>query len=173
MPVGDLNAELTRGMYDDLRRLAYAYFRRARGCSLQPTELVNEACVQLLGKTRACWESPAHFKAVAARKLWQVLVDYLRRRNAKKRGGNRQRISLERSTVSWMDQTVEMMDLAEALDSLSAVSERARDVIILRCFGRLTSKEAADALTVSVSTVEKDYRFGLNWLNRHLAGYNA
>jgi RNA polymerase sigma factor (sigma-70 family) len=83
-------SELVPLVYHELCELARHYFRRQRpGFTLRPTDLVNEACLHLIQHAPGPWDSPEHFRAIAARKIWQVIVDHLKRRNADKRGGGR------------------------------------------------------------------------------------
>lgn len=175
-------------VYDDLRAVAAAYFRRQPpGFTLRPTEMVNEACLNLIQHAQLQWDSPEHFRAIASRKIWQVLVDHLRIRNARKRGGTPRRsapqepgvpaegdawhrIPLEAVSVEWESGNVDLLDLAEALEALQSESQRLADIIKLHWFGGLTHAETARVLSVSASTVEKDYRYALAWLNRQLTG---
>lgn len=182
-------------VYDELRRVARHYFsRQPPGFTLRPTDMVNEACIHLMQHSQVEWKNAEHFRAIAAKKIWQVVVDHLKRRSAGKRGGagrpkrgqpnltepadsishqelvEWQRIPLEKITVEWPDRTVDLLDLAEALEALAAESGRLRDVVTLHWFGGLKYAEVARHLGVSVSTVEKDFRYALAWLNRKLEG---
>ncbi len=182
-------------VYDELRALARRYFRRQRpGFTLRPTEMVNEACLHLMQHARGDWQSPEHFRAIATRKIWQVLIDHIKRRNARKRGGARRpnpadtatgdtqrqrttaigdsgwrKVGLDTVTVEWHDRPVEIMDLAEALDALGEHHERLREVVMLHWFGGMRYDDVAGVLSVSSSTVEKDFRYALAWLNRRLS----
>lgn len=196
--------DLTPVLYDELRRIARVYFRNLRpGFTLCPTELVNEACLHLLQHAKGGWAGPEHFRAIATRKIWQVVVDHLRHRTAAKRGGTpaqstagdttskldqpsvsdvahlidagedesqRQRQPLESIRVEWRDTTVDVLDLADALDDLAAQSPRLRECVMLHWFGGLKYAEVGRALSVSASTAEKDFHFALAWLSRRLAG---
>jgi RNA polymerase sigma-70 factor, ECF subfamily len=180
-------------VYDELRAIAHAYFhKQAASFTLRPTELVNEACLQLLRHASGQWQSPEHFRAIATKKIWQVIVDHLKRRYAQKRGGipnivgqsskspetapgsaavgHGQRVPLESVCVEWRDQTIDLLDLADALEDLAAESRRLRDIVMLHWFGGLTYAEVAQVLGFSASTIEKDFRYALAWLNRRLAG---
>ena len=183
--------ELVPLVYEELRALARRYFRQQRpGLTLRPTEIVHEACLHLMQHARGQWQSPQHFRAVATKKIWQVIIDHLRRRRARKRGGPQrrrpdddgsprtgveawQRVPLDSITVDWRDRAVDLLDLAEALEALAAESRRPSEVVMLHWFGGLTYAEAAGVLGVSASTVEKDFRYALAWLNRRLAGTGA
>lgn len=159
-------------VYDDLRRFAEGYLRRQpRGFTLQPTELVNEACLQIIERAHVDWQSPEHFRAIAVRKIWQVILDHHRRRNAAKRGGGqsgRLPIDPDELEIKWHDRQVDVMDLGAALDALAAESRRMHDVVMLHWFGGMKYDDVAKVLGVSSSTVEKDFRYALAWLNQRL-----
>lgn len=190
--------ELVPLVYQELREVARRYFLNQRpGFTLRPTELVNEACLHLLRQSPGPWNSPEHFRAIATRKIWQVVVDHLRRRYAAKRGGARgrtrpadatsadggpdspsavesraawRRVPLESVQVEWRDRRIELLDLADALDELTREHARLGEVVMLHWFGGLKYADVADLLRVSHSTVEKDFRYALAWLNRRLEG---
>jgi RNA polymerase sigma factor (sigma-70 family) len=187
--------ELVPLVYQELRQVAHRYFRsQGPGFTLRPTEVVDEACLHLIQHSRIEWESSEHFRAIATRKIWQVIVDHLKKRYARKRGGvplaeahaseeppgdeepgatgerQWQRVPLESVTVEWRDRTVDLLDLDDALDGLAAESPRLKDVVMLHWFGGLKYAEVARCLGVSASTVEKDFRYALAWLNRRLTG---
>ena len=179
-------------VYQELREAARRYFRKQPpGFTLHPTELVNEACVHLLRQTSANWDSPEHFRAIATRKIWQVVIDHLRKRQSVKRGGGREpqtldaqtvempssnpdkiwhRVPLESIQIEWRDNQYELLDLAEALEDLSKTHARLSEVVILHWFGGLKHADVAEILGTSPSTAEKDFRYALAWLNRRLAG---
>ena len=180
-----LTEELVPLVYDELRKAAQSYFRRQPpGFTLRPTELVNEACLHLLQHGRGQWDSPEHFRAIATLKVWQVVVDHLKQRQALKRGGRprtprpdsrdvppqRRRVSLEAVEIQWSDRSVDLLDLADALNALGAESARLREVVMLHWFGGFNYADVARLLGVSASTVEKDFRYALAWLNRKLSG---
>ncbi len=178
--------EMVELVYQELRRVARRYFRNQQpGFTLHPTEIVNEACLHLIQHSRVPWESAEHFRAIATRKIWQVIVDHLKHRRARKRGGPKvatggdttvtgkaawQRVPLDAIAVPWRDRTVDVLDLAEALEALGQESPRLHDVVMLHWFGGLTYPEVARYLALSASTIEKDFRYALAWLNRRLAG---
>ncbi len=165
-------AGLVPPVYEDLRAIAAGYFRRQpAGFTLRPTELVHEACLQILQRDAADWTSPAHFRAVAARKIWQVLVDHVRHRNAAKRGGGSdgpRRAALDPAVLPVHDRAIDLIDLADALEALAGESRRLHEVVFLHRFAGLTQEEVAGQLGVSTSTVEKDYRYALAWLRTRL-----
>jgi len=179
---GGSTEELTPLVYQELRELARGYFKALRpGFTLRPTELVNEACLHLLKHSTGAWDSPEHFRAIATRKIWQVIVDRLRRRASAKRGGYApaadgkspdtpwQRIALDSLRIEWRDRQVELLDLSDALEDLAQQSPRVKEAVVLHWFGGMRYADVARILGVSVSTVEKDFRYALAWLNRRLS----
>lgn len=166
-------ADLVPIVYDDLRHFAQGYLRRQpQGFTMQPTDLVNEACIQLLERSNVEWKSPEHFRAIAVRKIWQVITDHHRRRNAQKRGGKANRIPVDPDDldIRWNNRTIDVLDLDQALEGLAKESKRLHDVVMLHWFGGMKYADIANVLSVSASTVEKDFRYALAWLNRNLSG---
>lgn len=182
--------ELLELVYDELRAVAERYFRRQPpGFTLCPTDIVHEAFLHL-DQGHAAWTSTGHFRAIAICKMWQVVIDHLKRRQAQKRNGSppprksdnptisgdgplqlthgRKREPLDNVSVEWHDRDVDLLDLADALAELGQESSRLRDVVTLHWFGRMTHAEVAEELGVSASTAEKDFRYALAWLNRRL-----
>lgn len=157
-------------LYDDLRRIAHRRLRAERpGHTLDTTALVNEAYLRLVGGSGATWESRVHFFAVAAKVMRHILVDYARRRRAEKRGGGAVRVSLQDDMVVEEPRIDDLLALDEALTALSERHERMGEVVEYRFFGGMTVKEAAQALDVSVRTVERDWRRAKAYLYRELA----
>jgi RNA polymerase sigma-70 factor (ECF subfamily) len=155
----------------ELRRLAAAYLSRERpGHTLQPTALVNEAYVRLVGQeARPDWESRSHFVAIAANHMRQILVDHARRHRAAKRGAGATLMSLDDAHAASEPPSVDLLALDEALDQLSAVDARKARAMELKYFGGLQMAEIATLLKVSVKTVEKDVRLGAAWLRSALS----
>jgi len=166
-------AELFPLVYDELRRLASGYIRRERpGHTLQPTALVHEAYLRLAEQKRACWKSRAHFVAVGAVIMKQLLIDHARRRGAIKRGAGWHQVTLAEGVNSPGEQTVdleELVGLSSALDTLAGHDERAVRVVTLRIFGGLSPQEVAEVLGVCRRTVSNDWRHALAWLRKELA----
>lgn len=161
--------EMSERMYKELKRIAASQIRReSPGHTLQPTALVHELYVRL-----ADWggdvdgKSRAHFLALAATIMRQILVHYARRRKALKRGGGQQRITLNDAVLS-RDGAPEVTALDDALTELAKTEERKAKVIELRYFGGLTDQEIAEVLDISVATVGRDVRLGLALLYRSL-----
>jgi RNA polymerase sigma factor (TIGR02999 family) len=161
-------------VHEELRRLAKRYMRRERGQraarTLQTTALVNEAYLRLVDAQRVQWQNRAHFFAIAARLMRQILVDYARTQNYAKRGGGIQPISLDEAQTIAAERAPDLVALDDALKSLSAIDERKSRVIELRFFGGLSVEETAEVLKVSPDTVMRDWRLAKAWLLRELSG---
>jgi RNA polymerase sigma factor (TIGR02999 family) len=164
--------ELAPRVQGELHSLARAYLkRRRRNQTLQPTALINEAWVRLMGQsTTTKWEGRTHFFGIAARLMRIALVDYVRARRAVKRGGGLESPTLEQVTVLCPDRTPDILEVNEALDQLAKVDERKAKVIELRYFGGMSREEIAAALDLTLPTVKRDLRLGEAWLRRFLAG---
>ena len=167
--------ELTPHVYRELHSLARSYLRRGRpNQTLQPTALINEACLRLLGQSEPIqWENRAHFFGIAARLMRMVLVDYSRSRNARKRGGSAEAVTLEETLVLSPSSAPDVLEVNEALDELAKIDERKATVIELRYFGGMHREEIATALHLTVPTVKRDLRLGEAWLRRFLRGENS
>jgi RNA polymerase sigma factor (TIGR02999 family) len=162
--------ELIRLLYGELHRLADAQMRgQPRGHTLQPTALVHEAFLRLLGGQRADWNDRAHFLAAAARAMRSVLVDFARSRKAEKRGGGRSRITLGDAVARWEDPAEEVLAVHDALARLEAVDPRQSRLVELRFFAGLEFEEAASVLGVSRATVFRLWDAARAWLYREIA----
>jgi RNA polymerase sigma factor (TIGR02999 family) len=158
-------AELTPLVYEELRRLAHHYMEGERpDHTLQTTALVNEAYLRLADQTASNWQSRAHFFAVAARAMRQILVSYARSNRAQKRGGGVARIELDESAILSPEQSKEIVDLHEALERLGALDSRKARVVELKYFGGLNYDEIAEVMKVSTVTVRRDWVFAKAWL---------
>jgi RNA polymerase sigma factor (TIGR02999 family) len=159
---GDADAYALLGplVHSRLYALATHYYAGcAPGDSLQPTALVNEAWLRLVQSEGASYNDRAHFFAVAATAMRHVLVDRARRRKALKRGADPERVSL--SDVARDDAEADVVDLlavSDAIERLGVLSSRQSRIVDLRLFGGLTNPEIAEALSVSLSTIEKEWR---------------
>lgn len=169
---GDQKAkdELFGLIYKELRRTAAAYMRHERqNHTLQPTALVNEAYLKLLGKSGTSWESRAHFYGVAARAMRQVLVDYARARSAEKRGGGKQVLPLDEALAWAEERDIDLIALDEALQRLEKVDLRRSVIIELHFFGGLTIEQTAEVMDISDATVKRELRLGKAWLRREIS----
>lgn len=151
-------SELVPLVYDDLRRLARAQMRRtARGATLDTGALVHEAYVKLVDQRRATWNDRRHFFAVAALAMRQVAVDHARRRGRRKRGGGERASTLEDGmAVAWRDLD-QVLALDEALTRLEALDPRMVRIVECRYFAGLSEEETAEALEISVRTVQREW----------------
>ena len=160
-------------LYDDLRRVARGHLRRERpGHSLQATALVHEVFLRLVDVDRMTLKSRAHFFALSARLMRQILVDHARRQRASKRGGSATVISLNEASGAAAPTSTSSVDvhaLDEALDALSSLDARQCRVVELRFFAGLNIPEAADALGVSTATVEREWAMAKAWLHQRLS----
>src|SRR5919112_1349275 len=153
----------------ELRRLAGNYLRREReGHTLQPTALVNEAYLLMVDQRRARWQNRAQFVGVAAQMMRRILVDHARAVQAEKRGGQQFAVSLTEAEGFGESPDLDLLRVNEALERLAALDEQQARVVELRFFGGLTIEEAAEAISVSHATVERDWKMARAWLRREL-----
>jgi RNA polymerase sigma factor (TIGR02999 family) len=160
---------LFTAVYDELRALAGDCFRHQRSDhTLQPTALVNEAFIKLVDQTRVEWQSRAHFLAVAARAMRQILIDHARGRATAKRGGGLCRVTMDQAVTPVFDHDPELLDLDDALKRLSAIDARQARIVELRFFGGMSVEEVAHVLHLSKTTIETDWRMARAWIRREL-----
>ena len=159
-------------VYEELRRLAAAYLRRERpGQTLQPTALVHEAYLRLMKDRPDRWQNRAHFCAIAAHSMRQILIERARARGAQKRGGAQPRVTLDEGLVAGQpSSTVDLVALDQALERLEAVDPEQARLVELRFFGGLTIEETAEAMNISPATVKRHWTVARAWLARELAG---
>lgn len=157
-------------VHQELRKLANAYLRGEKpGHTLQPTALINEAYLRLVGQNFPEWQSRKHFYGVAAQLMRQVLVEHARARAAAKRGGGGQKLSLDEAINYSQEQAADLVALDDALTALARFDERKARVVELRYFGGFSIEEVADALGVSVATVGREMRMAQAWLHREMS----
>jgi RNA polymerase sigma factor (TIGR02999 family) len=163
-------SELLPLVYDELRGLARRQMAQGpAGQTLQPTALVHEAYLRLVGNEGLRWRSRAHFYAVAALAMRQILVDRARRRSAAKRGGDRVRVSLEQVDPAAGELPAEQfLALDAALERLDGADHQKAQVVMLRYFAGLTIPETARSLDVSPATVKREWQFAKAWLYREM-----
>ena len=158
-------------VYQELRRLAAGYLRRERaGYTLQPTALVNEAYLRLLKDDPHRWQNRAHFCAIAAHSMRQILIERARARNAQKRGGPRARVTLDEGLMAGGERSIDLVALDEALERLAALDPEQARLVELRFFGGLTVEETAEAMDISPATVKRHWAVARAWLARELKG---
>jgi RNA polymerase sigma factor (TIGR02999 family) len=159
---------------DELRRLARLQLRDERpGHTLQPTALVNEAYLRLVGGQSRDWQNRAHFIGVSVSVMRRILIDHARRKRALKRGAEVQSLSeAENYAGLSFQQADELVALNIALDRLEEMSSRQRQVVELRFFGGLSTEEAAEVLHVSPITIKRDWVAARAWLKTQLRPQN-
>jgi RNA polymerase sigma factor (TIGR02999 family) len=158
-------------VYQELRRLAASYLRRERpGQTLQPTALVHEAYLRLMKDKPGRWQNRAHFCAIAAHSMRQILIERARARGAQKRGGIRQRVTLDDALVAGGERSIDLVALDQALERLAAFDPDQARLVELRFFGGLTIEETADAMDISPATVKRHWIVACAWLARELEG---
>ena len=163
------SSELLPVIYDELRKLAQAYMsREAPGRTLQPTALVHEAYLRLVGQSDVQWNSRGHFFGAAAQAMRRILIDQARQRGRIKRGGGAARVELKDDLASTEESGTDLVALDEALDQLEQFDKRKWQVVMIQYFAGLTIEETAGALGVSPSTVRNDWTFAKAWLLRQL-----
>ncbi len=162
--------DLFRLVYSELKRVAAAQLRKQRRApTLDPTALVHEVYLRLLGGPAESFEDRRHFFGAAAHAMRLVLVDLIRRRNAKKRGGSRIRVTFDESRHADSDRFHEVLAVHEALDRLRAIDEQKSRVVELRFFAGLTIEEIAGVLDVTERTVYRLWDRARAWLYHELS----
>jgi RNA polymerase sigma factor (TIGR02999 family) len=161
-------------VYEELRRLAAAYLRRERpGQTLQPTALVHEAYLRLMKDRPDRWQNRAHFCAIAAHSMRQILIERARARGAQKRGGAQPRVTFDEGLIAADGRespSIDLVALDEALGRLEAIDAEQARLVELRFFGGLTIEETAEAMNISPATVKRHWTVARAWLARELAG---
>ena len=168
---GDLSAqeELYTAVSAELRRVAGGLMReQGAGHTLQPTALVHEAWMRLVGKSERAYESRSHFLCVAAKAMRSILVDHVRAKRARKRGGDLAESALDEAVLFLESGNTDLLDLEEALAGLERDDPELARVVELRFFGGLSQPEVAAAMGVSLSTVERSWRIARARLHRSL-----
>jgi RNA polymerase sigma factor (TIGR02999 family) len=156
-------------VYDQLRRIAQNHLRNERpGHTLQSTALVHEAYVRLIRQDLPEWQNRAHFFAVAAQLMRQILVDHARAHRADKRGGSACRLNLDEAQQDPQPIDVDVIALDDALKTLSEMDPQQGKVVELKFFGGLSIEDTAEVLGISSSTVKRDWITARAWLHREL-----
>ena len=156
-------------VYDELRSIAQRYLRNERpGHTLQSTALVHEAYVRLISQDLPEWQNRAHFFAVAAQLMRQILVDHARAFRAGKRGGGVCNLALDEAEQNAKRVDIDILALDDALKTLCAMDPQQGKVVELKFFGGLSIEDTAEVLGVSSSTVKRDWITARAWLHREL-----
>ncbi|MEM6796511.1 MAG: ECF-type sigma factor [Acidobacteriota bacterium] len=162
--------ELMPLVYDEMHSLARRYLRReAKGHTLQPTALVNEAYLRLVDQERVDWQGRTHFFAVGAKIMHRLLIDHGRHRKRAKRGGGWLRITLAPEVAPSEGDEVDALAVHEAIEELLQLDPRQGKLVQLRFFTGLSMAEIADQLSVSKRTAEGDWTHAKAWLKRRFA----
>ena len=166
------NARRFAEVYDELRQIAKKYyFENPADYTLQPTALVNEAWLKLADQHVVPAGGREHFLSVASRAMRRILVDHARKRAREKRGGSRERVTLQGVPAAEAGEAAYGLDeLDEALEALAAVSERQARIVELRFFGGLGEEDSARVLGLSVTTLQREWRIARAWLGSRLEG---
>jgi RNA polymerase sigma-70 factor (ECF subfamily) len=163
-------SQLYDHVYSELRKIAGGLMRHERVAhTLQPTALVHEAYLKLVGQSYQEQPSRAFFFGVAAKAMRQILVDHSRRHNAEKRGGNLCRVTMDDNLPDALGPSFEILELHEALEKMKTEDARMAQVVELRIFGGLLSREVAEVIGVSKRTVDGDWKVAKMWLGRELS----
>jgi RNA polymerase sigma factor (TIGR02999 family) len=158
-------------VYDELRRIAsYKMAQEAPGHTLQPTALVHEAWLRMVGSGNPQFEGRAHFFAVAAEAMRRILIEAARRKSSLKRGGSAERTELHESHIIQQAPSEEMLAVDEALDLLAAENPTAANLVKLRYFVGMTMEEAATALGIPLRTAGRLWTYARAWLRRKIGG---
>ena len=156
-------------VYDELRKLARRYMARERAVqTLQATALVNEAYLKLMKEKEHVWQNRAHFCAIAAHAMREILVERARARAASKRGGSRVRVSFENAVAAREESSIDILALHESLDRLFRLDPQLARVVELRFFGGLTVEEAAEILGTSSATIKRSWSMAKAWLRQEM-----
>lgn len=157
--------ELWPAVYDELRRLATNCLSSERADhTLQPTALVHEAYLRLIGQRSIGWDSRAQFFAAAAKAMRRILVDHARKRGAVKRGGLLQRTVLDETVAGFEERGTDLIQLSDAITRLAAVDQRKADIAELRVFAGLSVEDTASVLACSTRTVIREWAVAKAWL---------
>lgn len=161
----DAVGKLLPRVYDELRYLASSYLVRERSDhTLQPTALVHEAYMRLIGQRTIGWKDKAQFLGAAATVMRRILVDHARARKAKKRGGGRSKTPLDLAVAAFEERAFDLVALDEAMERLAALDMRKSRIVELRFFGGLSVQETSRVIDVPLRTVEREWALAKAWL---------
>jgi RNA polymerase sigma factor (TIGR02999 family) len=161
--------ELLPLVYEELRAIAAARMRKLPpGNTLQPTALVHEAYLKLVGNDALGWNGRGHFFAAAAQAMRQILVDQVRRKRAVRHGGDRRRMSVDDVELVLDPPDLDLLALHDAVERLEADDPRKASIVMLRTFAGLDRKETACCLGISLRTVDREWRYIVARLHREL-----
>jgi RNA polymerase sigma factor (TIGR02999 family) len=173
MSQGDAQAseQLLPLVYEELRRVAVARMaQEAAGQTLQPTALVHEAWLRLVGDGDRTWQNRAHFFGAAAEAMRRILIENARRRSRLKRGGDLARVDIADVDVAAATPDDKVLLINEALQAMEQDDPEKARVVVMKFFGGLTNQEVAESLGVTERTVERHWAFAKAWLFRTIRG---
>jgi RNA polymerase sigma factor (TIGR02999 family) len=158
-------------VYDELRRLAAAKLaQEAAGQTLQPTALVHEAWLRLVGNQNPSVKDRAHFFRASAEAMRHILIDRARRKQTQRHGGNSRRVDIEEVDLAAPSTDDQLLAVNEALDKLAVEHPVQAELVNLRYFGGLTNEEVSEVLGISVSSVKNYWTFSRAWLLNEIEG---
>ena len=156
-------------VYEELRRIAEGQLRRERpGHTLQPTALVHEVYVRMVGKERAGYQDRAHFLAIAAHAMRRILVDHAREHNAAKRGGGQPTFAIDEERDGGVERPSILIALDDALAALAEKDPLLARLVEMRYFGGLTAEESSATLNLEINVVRRQLRLAEAWLQREM-----
>ena len=165
----DAAQDLLPLVYAELKRQADRMMASERpGQTLQATALVHEAYLRVVGVEDPQWSGRQHFLTAATEAMRRILIDQARRKKRCKHGGDHERVGFDEAEIVLAGHDEDVLEVDEILQALEADDPRLRTIVNLRYFGGYSNQEAAEALGVSLSTVERDWRFIRAWLTKHL-----
>lgn len=173
MRAGDASARgrLVDLVYGQLRALARGYMRsQPDSHTLEPTALVHEAFLRMIGHSDVQWNDRAHFFAACGEVMRHILADHARRQRAAKRGGGARSLALLNTVAAGLAESIDVVELDDALSALAALNDRHARVVECRFFAGMTVPEVAEALGVSARTVDSDWAMARAWLSARLSG---
>jgi RNA polymerase sigma factor (TIGR02999 family) len=160
-------------VYNEIKKIASKYLAGEYSKrTIQTTELVHEAYLKLIGQKNLSLENRKHFFSAVANSMRQILVDNARKRNALKRGLGKTKISLDKAAIITSEKDEEILSLNEALIKLDSFDERLSRIVELRFFTGLTIEETAEILSISPTTVKRDWNVAKAWLYREIENNN-
>ena len=155
-------------IYSDLKRLAMAKLASEQvGHTLQPTALVHEAYMRLVGNASDSWQNRAHFFGAAAESMRRILIDHARRKKRKKRGGDAKRIYLD-DVADMHTESEELLALEQAISELELLDKTKAELVKLKFFGGMKLYEAAKLLNIPSRTADRYWAYSRAWLQRHI-----
>jgi RNA polymerase sigma factor (TIGR02999 family) len=161
------SSDLLPLVYEELRHLAAARMaRESSGQTLQPTALVHEAWLRLVGEGHRSWENRAHFFGAAAEAMRRILIENARRKSRLKRGGDQLRVDIDDVDLAATTPDDKILLIDEALERLKTADTDKAKIVVLKFFGGLTNQEVAQSLDVNERTVERQWAFAKAWMFR-------